>query len=75
MQTNILSLHTPGVKRSNHFSSESSHVAYQSKGKGAQSTTQAHTLSLHTPSVRGVGSKVLNIFSGSSHVAYLIKGN
>ena len=75
MQTHILSLHTPDVIRSKHFSSESSHVAYKSKGNGAWSTTQAHTLSLQTPSVRGVGSKVLSIFSESSHVAYLIKGN
>ena len=44
------------------FFSESSHVAYQIKGDGALSTMQAHIMSLHTPSVPGVGSRGQNIF-------------
>ena len=47
---------------SKHFSSESSHVAYQIKGNEAKSTMQVHILSLYTPSVPGVLSKGLNIF-------------
>ena len=61
------------VNRLKHFFSESSHVAYQSKGIGAQSTTQAHILSLHTTSTQGMGSKGQIFFSESSHVAYQIK--
>ena len=36
---------------------------------------KAHILSLHTPSARKVRSKVQDIFSESSHVAYQTKGN
>ena len=47
------------------------------KVKGMEPRAQhKHILCPHTPSVRGVGPKVLNIFfSESSHIAYLIKGN
>ena len=37
-----------GVKRSKHFFTGSSHVAYQIKRNETQSTMQAHILSLHT---------------------------
>ena len=79
MQALFLSLHTPltpvGVKRSKHFFSENSHVAYQIKGSGALSTMQAHILSLYTPSTPGVWSNGQNIFfSECDHVAYQIKG-
>ena len=63
-----------GVKRSKHFFPECSHVAYQVKGNGANSTMQAHILSLHTLSIPVVGSKVKTFFSESSQVAYQIKG-
>ena len=57
--------------------SESSHVAYQIKGNGAQSTMQAHIISLHTPRPHpqpvGSGEKD-NFFSNCGHVAYQIKG-
>ena len=43
----------------NIFISKSSPAAYQIKGNGAKSTTQAHILTLHT---HGVGSKGQNIF-------------
>ena len=59
-----------GVKRSKHFFfTESSHVAYQIKGNGTQSTMQAH-ICASTPLTSGVGSKGQNIcFTESSHVA------
>ena len=40
-----------GVKRSNHFFTESSHVAYQIKGNLAKSTVKANILSIHTASI------------------------
>ena len=55
--------------------SESNHVAYQVKRNGALSTTQAHILSLHTPSTPGVGLRSKHFFPESNHVAYQIKGN
>ena len=42
------------VKGQNIFSSESSHVASQIKGNGAQSIMQAHILYLHTRSTYGL---------------------
>ena len=79
MVVNILPTDTPstrgGVKRSNYIFSKSSHVAYQIKGDGAQSTIKANMLSLHTPTTPGVGSKGLFLFffSKSGQVAYQIK--
>ena len=35
---------------------------------------QARILSLHTPSIRGIGSKCQNIFSECGYVAFQIKG-
>ena len=66
MQAHILSSHTPSTpvvgQRSEHFFSESSHVAYQIKGNGTWSTMLAHSLSLHKPLTLSVGSKVENMF-------------
>ena len=56
-------LESPGVGvKVKTFFSESSHVAYQINEDGAQSTMQAHILSLQTPSIPGVGSKVKIFF-------------
>ena len=57
MQAHSLSLQTPsppwvGSKGQNIFT-ESSHGAYQVKGKGTQSTMQAYILSLQTPLTTG----------------------
>ena len=46
-----------GFKRSEH-----GHVAYQIKGNDEYSNMQAHSLSLHTPSNPGEGSKVKTFF-------------
>ena len=62
MQQHASTSSTPGVQSSNIFFSESSHVAYQIKGNDECSNTQAHMLSLHTPSTPRVRSKVKTFF-------------
>ena len=47
-----------GVKGSIIFFAESSHVANQIKGNGAQCTMQSHILFIHTPSTPRWGQKV-----------------
>ena len=46
-----------GQKVKLYLFSESSRVAYQIKGNWAQSTMKANSLSLHTPTTPGAGSK------------------
>ena len=120
MQAHILLLHTPltpwVVSKVKSFLSESSHVAYQINGNGAQSTMQAYSVLTHALDPWGEvkrsnmfllkvvmlhiksngmahrapckhklcpythpqhpdGVKRSKLFSGSSHVAYQIKGN
>ena len=75
MQAHILSLHTLrllelGQKTKTYFT-ESSHVAFQIKGSGTQSTMQAHILSLHTSSTLRWDQKVQTfVFAESGHVAF-----
>ena len=79
MVANILPTDTPstlrvGSKGQTIFFFERSHVAYQIKGKCAQSTMKANMLSLHAPTTPGVGSKEHFVFlSKSCHYAYQIK--
>ena len=51
-----------GSKRQNSTFSEYGHVAYQIKGNDGCSNMQSHILSLHAPSIPGVGSKVNYFF-------------
>ena len=79
MVTTILPTNTPSTQRVGSKGqtisfSESSNVAYQIKGNGAQRTMKANMLSLHTLTTPGVGSKGLSFFYKSDHVAYQIKG-
>ena len=63
-------------KGQNIFFSESSHVAYQIKGNGSQTTMQAHIMYFHTTSIPRWGQKVKTFFlTESSHVAHHLKGN
>ena len=60
---------------SKHFFAESSHVAYQIKGNGTQSTMQAQSLSLHTPSTPDGVKRSKYLIAKICHVAYQHKGN
>ena len=63
-----------GVKRSIHCFLKLVMLHIKLK-KGAQSTMQAHILSLNTQLTLRLSKKNINIFSESSHVAYQIKSN
>ena len=63
-----------GVKRSKHFFSENSHVAYQIKENDTYNNMQALVLSLHTPSTPRVGPKGQNSFSERKYWIKKLKG-